>query len=222
MAVFTRKGLVFSLAAVLTAVTASATAAPATGSPLPRVLPDGGRYSDVDLSAYGLPEAFTATPVWRLQPPLQPARRLAYRGWLAASEQRESAARINFDRALRITPNDRHLWWAYGWGQLNLGHPARALAAFQRNLALRPEQRPLWWPMAMALTYTAAGDHALARAWYRSAAISDPSHWGSDSLARRSTQEWTSRERALLHELLAHDAAAGSPVSVTPRKGLAP
>ena len=219
MAVLKCKGFAVMVLVMLSAIGSSAVAAPDTSGPILRVMPDGGRYSDVDLSAYGLPEGFGAQPSWQLRAPLQPARRLAYKGWLAASEQRESAVRINFHRALRISPNDRHLWWALGWSQLNLGHPAQALAAFQRNLALRPNQRPLWLPMAMALTYTAAGDHALARAWYQAAAISDPTHWGSDSLARRSTQHWTSRERILLRTLLAESVASVAP---KPRGGVAP
>lgn len=219
MAVITHGNFVGVIFVALAALAGTAAAAPARASAMPRLLPDGGRYNDVDLAAYGLPEGFAPAPVWQLRAPLQPVRRLTYKGWLAASEQRESAARINFHRAMRITPNDRHLWWAYGWGQLNLGHPAQALAAFQRNRALRPGQRPLWWPMAMALTYTAAGDDTLARAWYRSAAISDPTHWGSDDLARSSTRHWTSRERALLRSLLARNAAS---LALAPRPGLAP
>ena len=122
-------------------------AAAATQS-LPRWLPDGSPYRDVDLSAYDLPDAFTPRPAWRAVPPVPPVRRLVWKGWLAASKHRADAARLHFGRALRISPNDRHLLWAYGWAQLNLGQPADALAEFARQLALRPGQRPRWLPMA--------------------------------------------------------------------------
>jgi hypothetical protein len=59
----------------------------------------------------------------------------------------------------------------------------------------------------------------LARAWYRSAAVSDPTHWGSDALARSSTRNWTSRERTLLRALLARIAASPE---LAPRTDLAP
>lgn len=176
-------------------------AAAATQS-LPRWLPDGSPYRDVDLSAYDLPDAFTPRPAWRAVPPVPPVRRLVWKGWLAASEHRADAARLHFGRALRISPNDRHLLWAYGWAQLNLGQPADALAAFARQLALRPGQRPRWLPMALALSYTAAGERDLARRWLAVARHSDPARWASDGLALRSTLDWTPAERDLLRRLL--------------------
>lgn len=183
-------------------------------APPPRILPDGRPYGDADLSARGLPEASSGPrPLYGAFPELSPVRRLTDEGWLAAATHRDSAARINFGRALRIKPNDRRLLWAYGWAQLNLGRPEMAMAAFQRNLALRPDRRPLWLPMAMALTYTAAGDREAALAWYRAAASSDPLRWGSDAVALRTTLHWTSRERALVRRLIddASSDAGGMP-----------
>ncbi|KRE97628.1 hypothetical protein ASG87_15355 [Frateuria sp. Soil773] len=199
--------------AFLVLLAGAASAATPGGASLPRLLPDGKPYRDADVSARGLPEA--AQPgrhaLRGVFPQLSPVRRLTDEGWLAAATHRESAARINFGRALRIQPNDRRLLWAYGWALLNLERPAQAMAAFRRNLALRPDRRPAWQPMAMALTYTAAGDREAALAWYRAAASSDPLRWGSDAAALRTTLYWTSRERALVRQLIDTAARADAP-----------
>ena len=71
MTIFMRTGWMLTVCAALAAGTGLATAGEA---PLPRVLPDAGRYGDVDLAAYGLPEGFMPTPYWCRQAPLQPAR----------------------------------------------------------------------------------------------------------------------------------------------------
>lgn len=187
--------------ALSAAASASAIAAPA----LPRLVPDGQLYTDADAVARGLPEApYPALGSRGLFPQVPTVRKLTDEGWLAASHQREGSAHINFTRALRIAPNDRRLLWAYGWGMLNLDRPAQALEAFQRNLALRPGQRPMWVPMAMALTYMAAGQRELAAEWYRTAAASDPHRFGDDDATLRTTLYWTTRERMLVRELIRH------------------
>ncbi len=185
-----------------------------TTTPPPRfavVMPDGKPYSDVDWSARLYPEAGNGSrPAFMLiSPHLSPVPRLTYEGWRAATTNHAKSAERNFGRALRISPNDRHLLWAYGWSQLNLDNPALAMAAFQRNLALRPGTRPQWLPMAMALTYTAVGERDAAVAWYRAAAQSDPERWGTDNRVLLTTVEWTPKERALVKQLL-HDASQGS------------
>ncbi|WP_109127054.1 hypothetical protein [Dyella sp. C11] len=171
---------------------------------LPVLLPDGRPYTDADVSARGLPEASAFHQVGPpgAYPQISPVTRLTDEGWLAASNQRASAAQINFHRALRIKPNDRRLLWAYGWGMINLNDPACALEAFQRNLSFRPEQRPQWVPMAMALTYTASGQRDAALAWYRAAAQSDPLRFGTDNATLRTTLHWTPRERTLIRQLI--------------------
>ena len=68
----------------------------------------------------------------------------------------------------------------------------------------------------MALTYTAAGDVCAGLAWYRSAAGSDPVHWGTDGARPAQQPAWTSRERALLHDLIAMVSARGAPMSRDP------
>lgn len=161
-------------------------------------LPDGGVYTDADVAIRG-PQRHAS-----------PVRQLVDEGWLAATQHRPDAVRLNFARAMRIAPNDRFMLWSYGWAQLNLGQPEQALAAFRRNLALRPDLRPQWLPMAMALTFTATGDHAAAQAWYRAAAASDPVRWGSDGAALRHSQHFTSRERILLRALIADTAKQAS------------
>lgn len=203
------------LALFCNAAMAASPAGPAANGAAPpaRLLPDGQPYRDADLSARGLPEASSGPrPLYGL-PELSPVRRLTDEGWLAAATHRDSAARINFGRALRIKPNDRRVLWAYGWAQLNLGRPGIAMAAFQRNLLLSPDRRPQWLPMAMALTYTAAGDREAALAWYRTAASSDPLRWGTDAVVLRTTLHWTSRERALVRRLIddASSDAGGMP-----------
>ncbi|WP_201316400.1 hypothetical protein [Dyella sp. EPa41] len=187
---------------------AASAAPPANAtSTLPVVAPDGQRYTDADVVARGLPEApYPALGSRGLFPQTPTVRRLTDEAWLAASYQRERAAHINFSRALRIAPNDRRLLWAYGWGMLNLDRPAQALQAFQQNLALRPGQRPMWVPMALALTYMAAGQRELAVAWYRTAAASDPRRFGDAAATLRTTLYWTTRERSLVRELIRSSA----------------
>lgn len=202
----TVRALTVLLSLIIAVPLLAQTSPPATNR-LPVVLPDGKPYADPDFSARGLPEApYPGTRMPIQLPQLSPVRRLSYEGWWAAVTNRPSAARLNFARALRITPNDRRLLWSYGWAQLNMGEPAMAMAAFQRNLALRPNNRPRWLPMAMALTYTAAGEREAAVAWYRSAALSDPLQWGSDNQVLRTTLEWTPQERALVSQLLEYAA----------------
>jgi tetratricopeptide (TPR) repeat protein len=183
-------------------------AAPASAAAtLPVLAPDGGLYTDADVFARGLPEApYPGQGSRGLFPQTPAVRKLTDEGWLAASYQRESSAHINFTRALRIAPNDRRLLWAYGWGMLNLDRPAQALEAFQRNLALRPGQRPMWAPMALALTYMAAGQGEIAVQWYRTAAASDPLRFGDDNATLRTTLYWTTREQALVRELIRQSA----------------
>lgn len=184
---------------------------PMPATRVPVLLPDGRPYADNDLSARILPEAGQrAQPPVAFVPKLSPVPRLTYEGWRAAATNRPDAAQINFARALRITPNDRHLLWAYGWAQLNMDDPAAAMAAFQRNLALRPAQRPQWLPMAMALVYTSAGERDAAVAWYRAAALSDPMRWGSDKRVLLTTLEWTPKERQLVNQLLTYSAEGQS------------
>lgn len=206
--------------ACVMAMAAVGYAVPAAAA-LPVLLPDAQRYADADVSARGLPEApYGQRASTGLFPQVPTVRKLTDEGWLAASHARTRSAQINFDRALRIAPNDRRLLWAYGWGLLNLGQPEAALQAFQRNLALRPGQRPQWVPMAMALTYTAAGQREAAVAWYRAAQASDPLRFGSDGATLRSTRYWTSRERALVDTLLeaaARDEGGMAPANVAAR-----
>ncbi|AIF46412.1 hypothetical protein HY57_03635 [Dyella japonica A8] len=184
-----------------------------TGNGLPVLLPDGRPYTDPDVTARGLPEAsaFNQAQYPSVFPQISPVRELTDEGWLAASTHRASAAQINFQRALRIKPNDRRLLWAYGWSMINLGDPACALEAFQRNLSLRPGQRPQWVPMAMALTYTASGQRDAALAWYRAAALSDPVRFGTDNATLRTTLHWTSSERALIRQLIGYAAQGDNP-----------
>jgi len=191
-------------------------AAPALASILPVLLPDGRPYTDPDVSARGLPEAspFNQGGSSGAFPPISPVRKLTDEGWLAASTHRPSAAQLNFQRALRIKPNDRRLLWAYGWSMINLGDPACALEAFQRNLSLRPQQRPQWVPMAMALTYAASGQRDAALAWYRAAALSDPVRFGTDNATLRTTLHWTSSERVLIKQLIGY-AAQGDGAAVS-------
>jgi len=185
-----------------------APAANAVGTKLPVLRPDGRPYTDADVTARGLPEAsaFNQGAYPGAFPQISPVSKLTDEGWLAASTHRSSAAQINFQRALRIKPNDRRLLWAYGWSMINLGDPACALEAFQRNLSLRPGQRPQWVPMAMALTYTASGQRDAALAWYRAAALSDPLRFGTDNATLRTTQHWTSSERVLVRQLIGYSA----------------
>lgn len=195
-----------AICAVLLVLPGLALSRPAT-APIPThskvtvVLPQGGRYTDAD-----------AVLSW---PNFTPGlvRKLADEGRLAAAHHRRDAVQINFDRARRIDPDSRYLLWSYGWAQLNLGRPGAALEAFQRNLAMRPDLHPQWVPMAMALTYTAADDSAVALAWYRTAARSDPLRWGTDAAALRSSLHWSARERALLRRLI--DSAARERMSAT-------
>lgn len=178
---------------------------------LPVLMPDGRPYTDADVTARGLPEAAAfnqGSPLGPF-PQVSPVSQLTNEGWLAASTHRASAAQINFQRALRIKPNDRRLLWAFGWSMINLGDPACALEAFQRNLSLRPSQRPQWVPMAMALTYTASGQRDAALAWYRAAALSDPLRFGTDDATLRTTLHWTSSERALIRQLIGFSSRGG-------------
>ena len=185
--------------------------AAAAGSRLPVLMPDGRPYTDADVTARGLPEAaaFNQGSLLGPFPQVSPVSQLTNEGWLAASTHRAGAAQINFQRALRIKPNDRRLLWAYGWSMINLGDPACALEAFQRNLSLRPWQRPQWVPMAMALTYTASGQRDAALAWYRAAALSDPLRFGTDNATLRTTLHWTSSERALIRQLIGYASRGG-------------
>lgn len=184
----------------------SSPAATSATTKLPVLMPDGRPYTDPDVTARGLPEAspFEQGSSTGAFPQIAPVRKLTDEGWLAASTHRSSAAQINFQRALRMTPNDRRLLWAYGWSMINLGDPACALEAFQRNLSLRPGQRPQWVPMAMALTYTASGQRDAALAWYRAAAQSDPVSFGTDNATLRTTLRWTASERALIRQLIGY------------------
>ncbi|ULU26197.1 tetratricopeptide repeat protein [Dyella terrae] len=179
-----------------------------TSTTLPVLMPDGRPYTDPDVTARGLPEAsaFNQSSYPGAFPQISPVRKLTDEGWLAASTHRADAAQLNFHRALRIKPNDRRLLWAYGWSMINLGDPACAMEAFQRNLSLRPEQRPQWVPMAMALTYMASGQHDVALAWYRAAAVSDPVRFGTDNATLRTTLHWTSSERVLVKQLIGYAA----------------
>ncbi|HET6604860.1 MAG TPA: hypothetical protein VFG21_11765 [Xanthomonadaceae bacterium] len=116
---------------------------------------------------------------------------LLERGMNRHAEQ-EFGLAINMAR--RGSVQERHAYWAHGWGLFRTGEYRRALERWRQAEVLHGG-RPDWVPWTYALSLWMAGDRELAVDFWRAAVRSDAERWGSSKGLAREIQDWSPNQR---------------------------
>lgn len=96
---------------------------------------------DVELIRGPLPAGMAAAPAAADDSSSDPSdgARLAQQGWQLFGRGQMADAKNNFEKAVKLAPENAAAWNGLGWGSLHCGDAAQAEKAFKRTLELEPK-----------------------------------------------------------------------------------
>jgi len=105
-----------------------------------------------------------------------------------------------YQRALATNGDPSHAAWSNGWSKIAVLDYVGAVNVWAKSVP-QPNGKPFWLAYSLAVAFQGAGEHELARAWWRAAVISNPA-LATKQDALRYFDHWRENEKTLLRQLI--------------------
>lgn len=126
--------------------------------------------------------------------------KLVNRGHVYASLGEWRLAMADYDKALKLQPDNAHLHWSLGWNLFNRGNAKQALLHWQQWIQ-KSQQRPPSAHHTLAIGYWATGQKYEALRHYDAAARQSPDWFSTKAGLLKYTEFWTRKERTTIEDI---------------------